>query len=597
VKPAYLIEAEKLRANPEQWAALQSEGSVVILAGPGSGKTQTIAVKFAKLLHESVKSPRGIAGLTYNNESARELKRRLSTLGIEESKRTFIGTIHGFCLQHLLLPFSELAGMPLPTPVEVANDTKTSDIVERAMQELGWNENPRNVRPRMARYRRTYVDRTLPSWRETDAETAELVEVYEDLLLKEGLIDFDEMVLRGFRLLKENDWIRRIILAKFPIFIIDEYQDLGTPLHEMVLLLMESGVRIIAVGDPDQSIYDFTGAKPELLTELSEKQGVETIRLRLNYRNGRRIVSTSLTVLNEERQFEPVRADEGTITILHVPEGFEKQASLVCEEIIPALTSGINPRSAGEIAILYNDYHDAAVVTRTVRQAGFKYIGGDKQIRYENTPLTRWVEDCARWCSGGWYQAQPRISWILDFWLAFNRESVRLVQIQEIRHDLIQLLWANRDPDMPLKDWLDKLNEFGVPELATKIRTRPNEAGSYKQLYEAACDPERLGEMNIAAFGGLRGASDHLNLLTLHSAKGLEYDSVIIMGLEQGKLPSFNAETDYAKREQRRRFYVGLTRARYEVFLLYSGWYNNAYGRRFANGPSEYIEEVRRSLM
>lgn len=596
MRPAYLIEAEKLRANPEQWAALQSEGSVVILAGPGSGKTQTISVKFAKLLHEEVKSPRGIAGLTYNNESARELKRRLSTLGIEESKRTFVGTIHGFCLQHLLLPFSELAGMPMPNPVEVANGTKISELVERAMAERGSYENPRDVRPRIERYRRSHVDRTLPSWKETDQETAELCETYENLLVGEGLIDFDEMVLRGFRLLKENEWIRRIILAKFPIFIIDEYQDLGTPLHEMVLLLMESGVRIIAVGDPDQSIYDFTGAKPELLTELSEKPRIETIRLRLNYRNGRRIVSTSLTVLDEERQFEPVRADEGTITIVHVPEGFERQARVVCEEIIPALTSGENPRSAGEIAILYNDYHDAAVVTRAVRQAGFKYVGGDKQIRYENTPLTRWVEDCAKWCSGGWYKAQPRISWILDFWLAFNRESVGLADLREIRHKLVQLLWANRDPDMLLKDWLDKLNEFGIPELAKKIRARSNEAESYQHLYEAACDPERLGGMNIAAFGGLRGASDHLNLLTLHSAKGLEYDSVIIMGLEQGKLPSFNAVTEYAKREQRRRFYVGLTRARYEVFLLYSGWYENAYGRRFQNGPSEYIEEVRRSL-
>lgn len=596
MRPAYLIEAEKLRTNPEQWSALQSEGNAVILAGPGSGKTQTISVKFAKLLHEEVKAPRGIAGLTYNNESARELKRRLSSLGIEESKRIFIGTIHGFCLQHLLIPFSTLAGVELPLPIEVASDSRCNELVERALEKLGDTENPRYARLRMARYRRSYIDRSLPSWRGTDEDTAALAEAYEGLLQEEGLIDFDEMVLRGFRLLKENDWIRRIVLAKFPVFIIDEYQDLGTPLHEMVLLLMGAGVRIIAVGDPDQSIYDFTGAKPELLAELSAKEGVETVRLRLNYRNGRQIVGTSLTVLNEERQFEPVRDDEGTINIVEVRDGFEKQASIVCEEIIPALTSGANPRSHGEIAILYNDYHDAAVVTQAVRKAGLKYIGGDKQIRYENTPLTRWVEDCAKWCAGGWYEAQPRISWILNFWLAFNRETVGLSEIQKLRRELIQLLWSNRQPDMLLKDWLDKLNEFGIPELAAKVRTRPNEAESYEQLYKAACDPERLGEMTVAGFGGLRGASDHLNLLTLHSAKGLEYDSVIIMGLEQGKLPSFNATTDYAKREQRRRFYVGLTRARYEVYLLYSGWYSNAYGRIFANGPSEYLEEVRRSL-
>jgi len=112
------------------------------------------------------------------------------------------------------------------------------------------------------------------------------------------------MVLLGLRLIEENEWIRRTLRARFPIIVIDEYQDLGLPLHRIVLNLLREGVRILAVGDPDQSIYGFTGAKPELLTELSEMEGIESVRLPFNYRSGEKIVSASQIVLGEKRGYK-----------------------------------------------------------------------------------------------------------------------------------------------------------------------------------------------------------------------------------------------------------------------------------------------------
>jgi DNA helicase II / ATP-dependent DNA helicase PcrA len=125
---------------------------------------------------------------------------------------------------------------------------------------------------------------------------------------------------------------------------------------------------------------------------------------------------------------------------------------------------------------------------------------------------------------------------------------------------------------------------------------RPDEKESFEALLAAVNDPNKLGTMNIGGFGKLRGASDHLNLVTLHSSKGLEFDVVIMMGLEQGRVPSYSATTPDSKREPRRLFYVGLTRARDEVHLVYSGFYKNRYGRTFVNGPSEFVLEVKQSL-
>jgi DNA helicase II / ATP-dependent DNA helicase PcrA len=592
---AYLIAAHELRKNPEQWKAYESQGNVVILAGPGSGKTKTISVKLARLLHEDVHPPRGVAALTYNIESARELKHRLNRLGIEESKRVYVGTIHAFCLKHVITPFADLAGLRLPIPLGVASREQAGDLLAHAVHEISPYENPKKIETRIAQYRRRYLDRNADEWQAKDPETAAIIEKYEELLRENGLIDFDDMILNGFWLLRDHAWVRRLLAAKFPVLIVDEYQDLGSALHEIVLQLINTGVRVIAVGDPDQSIYDFTGARPELLRELAQRDDVEEIRLRMNYRNGAVIVSSSLAVLREDREFESAQEADGTILIKQIPEGVERQAEIICDEIIPNVLGNLKGRQLGDIAVLYNDKFDASIITRAVRDRGMKYLGGDRQRRYPATPLTQWLEDSAAWCSGGWLVGEPRITSLINFWALFNWETSNRAVAIEIRRKLINFLWQRRDPKLLLKDWLDDLIELGVRDLLRTVRIRPGELESLDSLYAAALDPERLGGLTIGAFGGFRGASDHLNLHTLHGSKGLEFDAAIIMGLEQGKLPSFWAKSDRELREQRRRFYVGLTRARYEVYLLYSGWYDNGY-RRFDNGPSEYIEEVRRQL-
>lgn len=247
----YLNAAEDLRANPAQWAAYESQGHCVVLAGPGSGKTKTLTVKLARLLAEDIQEPRGLACITYNNECARELETRLSALGIEAGRRAFIGTVHSFSLTQIVLPYAKAADMGLPDEFCVATRAERRQALETAYRKvIGGRDNPQQLDFTMGTYRRSILNRSSAEWRETDPEMAALVEAFEAELRAIGRIDFDDMPLLAVRALREHEWLQRAILAKYPVLVVDEYQDLGRALHRMVMgLCFSTGMRLFAVGD------------------------------------------------------------------------------------------------------------------------------------------------------------------------------------------------------------------------------------------------------------------------------------------------------------------------------------------------------------
>jgi len=248
----YLKAAEDLRRNPGQWTAYESEGHCVVLAGPGSGKTKALTIKLARMLTEDVHEPRGVACITYNNECARELEQRLEALGVEPSERVFIGTVHSFSLTQIILPYAKVAGMGLRDDFRVANQSEQRGALECAYDRvIARGEDPHRIwRLRMDRYRRSYLNREAAAFRERDPDCARLVLAYEEELRERGLIDFDDMPLLSVRALREHKWLQGAIKAKYPILIVDEYQDLGSALHRMVLgLCFSTGIRLFAVGD------------------------------------------------------------------------------------------------------------------------------------------------------------------------------------------------------------------------------------------------------------------------------------------------------------------------------------------------------------
>ena len=141
--PIYKLAANELVENDEQWAAYESTGHFVVLAGPGSGKTKVLTTKLARILSEDVEAPRGVACVTYSNECARELKRRIDRLGIRPTRRTFVGTVHSFCFQNVVVPYAKLGGLDLADPIRVATDVEQGKCLADALcSAVSSNENP-----------------------------------------------------------------------------------------------------------------------------------------------------------------------------------------------------------------------------------------------------------------------------------------------------------------------------------------------------------------------------------------------------------------------------------------------------------------------
>jgi DNA helicase-2/ATP-dependent DNA helicase PcrA len=590
----YSLAVEQLRQNPGQWKAYNSTDHCVVTAGPGSGKTKTLAVKIAKLLIEEIRKPRGLACITYSAECARELKSRLERLGVHESKYVFVGTVHSFCLRELVIPYAVLGGINIPDHFKIALTTEQAALFERAVSiEISADEPPWQWRTRMDEYRRTRLDRDTAGWTE-DEQIAALILRYEKLLRREGMIDFDDMVLIGLRLVESHEWVRRAIHAKYPAIVVDEYQDLGVPLHRIVSrLCFTAGSRLFAVGDPDQSIYGFTGARPELLRELADSAKVEHIRLPFNYRSGPTIVRASEFALGEERGYQARGSATGTVDFHERPAGLEDQAEFICRDLIPASMKRRGGLSLGDIAVLYLDRNDGDVIARKAEQYGLPSLRIDRGAPYPKTPLTRWLEDCAAWCAGGWIAGSPRLSTILLRWGSISGQPRSFHAAG--RAQLIEFLLSHRDRKTLLRDWL---SSFSDDFLSAAIDADPkmrDERDALATVVKACGAEGDIGGWTIELFAGQGGSPENLNLITLHSAKGLEFRVVIIMGMEQGRIPRWDAG-DQSKREQRRLFYVGLTRSKEEVHLTYSGWTMNQYGRRFTNGPSEFLQEVRLRL-
>lgn len=585
----FLRAAEDLRPNEKQWQAHESVGHCVLLAGPGSGKTKTLTVKLARMLNEDVEDPRGIACITYNNECARELETRLEALRIEPGGRVFIGTVHSFSLTQILLPYAKVAGLGLPDGFSVATRWQTRAALEIAHAKvIKGAENPQTWEFRLGRHRRRFLTRNVEAWRTLDPQLSNLVEAYEAELRKMGVIDFDDMPLLALRALAEQTWLRRAIAAKYPILAVDEYQDLGRALHAMVMgLCFSAGIRLFAVGDVDQSIYGFTGANPELLRKLSERDDVETVRLGLNYRCGSQIVTASEYALGEKRGYRaPDGAHEGTIFFHPRTGGYAGQARYLIEQLIPEIRARRPDLNLGEIAVLYPAAFIGDEVASAAANNGYAVIRTDGNGLYpRGSRLMRWLEQCAMWCCGGWRSGQPRISRVITEGARLLHEVLGSEEDRlQFQRSLIAALWNRRDDTIGLRDWLIALRDEIIRLCMGQARSLADELETLNTFIGRLGPAGDIDDFPLGEFAGIGSGLDRINLSTLHSAKGREFDVVILFGIEEGRLPRNNAN-EVEIREARRLFYVGFTRARYEIHLMYAQ----------AN-PSRFVTEVRNRL-
>ncbi|SUQ57183.1 ATP-dependent DNA helicase pcrA [Raoultella terrigena] len=578
---------KELLPNKEQYDAAIETGHCVVVAGPGSGKTKTLTTAMARALIDDVIDPRGVACITYNNECATELEERLTHFGVANSERNFIGTVHSFALNQVIIPYSRCISGLLPNDFRVATRNECRTAVEVAYEALFGNVGDPHARWRFAEEkRRRDVNRLLPIWQSKNPELAIFIETYEAELRRSGLIDFDDMPLIAFRMIKEHVWIRNAIQSRYPVLFVDEYQDLGQALHELVLLLcFEGGVRLFAVGDADQSIYGFNGANPGLLDSLIARKEVNVFRLRFNYRSSAKIIRASMGALGEERNYRgPDGTADGELGFHEVNGDYDAQARYIAKKLLPSLTE--RGFLLERIGVLYRAAWLGDKLADAFQAENIALIRADSNALIKRSSrLARFIEACSQWVTGGWKEALPPFNLLLGqaISIIYGRR-VSQDEEQTITLQLISFLRSGIDQGETANEWLKRLNTQLFSQWQLLSENSHQEWEICTELIKRT-DPAQGFDIPLKIFAGKIDASGRVTLSTLHSAKGREFDVVILYGVNRYDFPSKrDSASVQATREARRLFYVGVTRPRKELHMVYekgkhSPWLNEVYHR------------------
>lgn len=575
----------ELSTNPDQWAALGTEGHCVVLAPPGSGKTKLLATRVAYDLVNKIPEPHGAACVTLTNPAADELRDRVAALGVTSRPSLFIGTLHSFVLTRVVVPFAAFVGRPELAHVSIASPTDQTRAFEIAMDGAGidrWDR--RNVPSTVSYHRRRFS--TAEEWARSGEQIRDVARRYIADLHGRGMIDFDELIEIGVDLVESHQQIRRVLNARHPHIYVDEYQDLAPGLDRLVKALCfdyVTGSELFAVGDPDQAILAFTGARPELLTELAARPGVTAVHLQRNYRCGQEIIRIAQFVKHGKAQVIADRAG-GAVTEQHCPGGFAEQCAAAAARIAEDQQRGV---ALHDIVIICPANEQCETVTDVLRRRGIPAFFRNTSD-YRMTAATAFAEGCAAWACHGRERSGYRLGSLLRQWRSLHGSAWRRERDAELTALLLD--WRLRGTE-PARTFLADLQTVGL-DVALRRTTRADDALNIAAMTNALTDG-RLAELSANDLADRALRTDRVEVTTMTSSKGLEFDIVIILGLDQGRLPFFKSLTNSEElAEDRRKFYVSLTRARDEVHIYYSGFVEWSTGTIRQEGPSMFLREI-----
>ncbi len=533
-------------------------GPVCILAGAGTGKTRAITHRIAHGIQEGVYSPGTLLALTFTAKAAGELRHRLRVLG---TPGAVVRTFHAEALAQLGYFWPDLVGGSAPRLLD--NKARTiAEAGERAKIRLG----PGAVREvageiewrktselSLERYAEAARSRPLPRGLDADA-VADVQQQYEELKDERRRIDFEDVLLLASGLLDSEHVARDRVRTQYRHFVVDEFQDVSPLQHRLLKLWLGARTDLCVVGDANQTIYTFAGASSSYLLDFGrDHPGAEIVRLERNYRSAPQVLDLANRLMRGRPGALDLRAATVARGIVPEPVAYDDdaaEAAGIAEAVVAELASGTDP---AQIAVLHrvNDqarafeaaFGDRGIVTRSLSGTPFFEIPAVRKVtsalavqaqRFPDDPVRGFIADTAR--AAGW--------------------TVDRTHSQLGPHD-----WAGLDAVVRFAE--------GTPEDVTLAR------------FAAELDDreQAKGELPMRA----------VVLGTLHSAKGLEWESVYLAGLAEGLLPVVHARGLAAIDEERRLFYVGITRARRRLTL---SWARR--GQRSAERqPSRFLQELR----
>jgi DNA helicase-2/ATP-dependent DNA helicase PcrA len=654
--------------NPEQLAAVTLPAEpALILAGAGSGKTRVLTTRIAWLLHTGQVSPGGVLAVTFTNKAAKEMLARLQNMLPVNVRGMWIGTFHGLCNRFLRAHW-KLAG--LPQSFQILDMQDALSAVKRVIKAMNLDEErfvPKQVswfiagakedgrRPRDVEVRDEH-SRTLVA----------IYQAYEDQCQREGVADFAELMLRTYELLRDNDALREHYQHRFRHVLVDEFQDTNRLQYAWLKMFAPPPDRaatagdrpggaqqgIFAVGDDDQSIYAFRGAKVGNMADFEREYRVrKIIKLERNYRSFGNILDSANALIahNAQRLGKNLRTEAGPGEPVRVFESTSDyaEAQWLLEEIQALHRAGL-PRS--EIALLYRSNAQSRVLESALFNAGIPYRvygglrfferaevkhalaylrlienpGDDTSfLRVVNFPArgigARTVEllqDAARGAGGSLYGAvgsvpgkggahlQRFVELIDGTRQATAGQTLRQIIDHVLRASgLLDFYRADREGQDRIENLEELVNAaesfvtqegFGKDAVALQVD---------EQRAEASPDPDS-GEIlsPLAAFlthaaleagdNQAQAGQDAIQLMTVHSAKGLEFDAVFITGIEEGLFPHENSLSDAdGVEEERRLMYVAITRARKRLYLSFSQT-RLLHGQTRYNVKSRFFDEL-----
>lgn len=592
----YSDKLQQVLRDPLQKEAYDTEDSTVVIAGPGSGKTTILTLKIMKLLNGYINEPQGLACITYSREAAREFEDRLKLLGYTKRKNVFLGTVHSFCMSEVLGKFAHLYDTELPDDLKVIPKKIEKEIYAGVLRDLGIN---RFSMVEMNKERSLNIRGSSSVTTVSNPIARKIADEYEKRILEAGYIDYESIIIYSTCLIQQHEYVRKCLSARFPWLVIDEYQDLGRPLHEMVLSLFEgTNVKIFAVGDPDQSIYGFSGAKPDYLMELYERSDMISVELKNNYRSNQDIIDGSETVLNIPRHYcaKTRKGEPADYRFIICENGYEDQFKYFIEYIVPECKKSRIPLE--EIAVLLGKQDECKSFAAACLEKNIPYYI-PKHI-FERTDCVQWLEKCALWIND---KQEVSFDEIFEFWyklhvLYRDNKFICEDEILLIKKHLIDILLASKEKKDSLKEWiLFFVKALKLPDLLRNSEQYPDEIDNLNELYKEVSN-KKYKDYDTNKFSKLGKPEKQITITTRHSSKGLEFEVIVMMGMDEDHFPGWRIKKNPdAIKEENRICFVCVSRAKRVCILMHSNSYiEDKFGKKqiVKYLPSRYFIELRK---
>ncbi|MBS1132562.1 MAG: ATP-dependent helicase UvrD, partial [Proteobacteria bacterium] len=623
--------------SPQLQAVTLPPVHALILAGAGSGKTRVLTTRIAWLISTGQVGPHGVLAVTFTNKAAKEMTARLSSLVPINVRGMWIGTFHGLCNRLLRAHFRE-AG--LPQTFQILDSADQLAMVKRLLKNL--NIDDEKYPPReLCHFINAHKEQGVRAAQAEayDNYTQKRVEIYaeyENQCNREGVCDFAELLLRCYELLQRNEPLRAHYQQRFRQILVDEFQDTNVLQYAWLKLLAGGGAHIFAVGDDDQSIYRFRGAEVGNMREFErDYAGANVIRLEQNYRSHGNILAAANAIIknNRERLGKNLWTDAGDGEPIRAFEAYSDldEARFIVEEIRELVRDGNSPT---QIAILYRSNAQSRVLEHELFTKGvpYKVYGGlrffeRQEIKHalaylrllgnqdDDTAFLRVVNFPTRGIGARSLENLQATAHQINSSL-YNAAASLTGKAGQTVGAFVRLIETLRQEtaNLPLPEIIEHVVEkSGLAQHYRVEKEGQERLENLDELINAAAtfvdDEGAIGEggalASFLAHASLE-AGEHqagegqeaVQLMSVHAAKGLEFDVVFISGLEQGLFPHENSvnEGKDGLEEERRLMYVAVTRARQRLYVSCAQT-RMLHGQTRYCVPSSFLDEIPEGLM